>query len=345
MGRDRAWLSGWLLCALVLSTVWVAGGVPGTASEAEAADPVVIRAITAWPLDCNCVIQYKRYIEEVNKRGKGKVELKLLGGPEVVKPFEQFQALRTGIADATHTAPGYFVGETIEGGIFELLDPNDFDKFLKGLRGTEAMDVANQAYREKSGVRFVALTIGGTGFRFMMAKPINGLDDLKGKRIRAFGSLTAKVVQHFGGAPVTIPPHELYPALQRGVVDGAIRAPDDAWSFGERDVYKSMIGTPIQLATGGVFMATRVWDKLPKDVQQILSSVAIELEPQVLKYYRDSDNKAMENLKARGLRVIEIGPADQKRQVDARNLYWDDVAAKSPTHGARLRALLEPYAR
>jgi TRAP-type C4-dicarboxylate transport system substrate-binding protein len=106
-----------------------------------------------------------------------------------------------------------------------------------------------------------------------------------------------------------------------------------------------MIATPLQLAPGGVFIATRVWDKLPKDVQQILSSVAIELEPQVLKYFRDSDTKAIENLKAKGLRVIEIGPADQKRQVEARSLYWEDVAAKSPKYGARLRAILEPYSK
>ena len=39
-----------------------------------AQSPVTIRAIMAWPNDCNCVSQYKRYIEEVNKRGKGKVE-------------------------------------------------------------------------------------------------------------------------------------------------------------------------------------------------------------------------------------------------------------------------------
>jgi TRAP-type C4-dicarboxylate transport system substrate-binding protein len=252
--RGRCFAPG--LAILLASAVVEAPG-PAGPTPALAADPVVIRAITAWPLDCNCVSQYKRYIEAVNTRGKGKVEIKLLGGPEVVKPFEQFQALRSGIADATHTAPGYFVGETIEGAVFELLDPSDFDKFLKGIRGTDAIEVINQAFREKSGVRFLALTIGGTRFRFMMARPINGLDDLRGKRIRVFGSQTAKIAQHFGAAPVTIPPHELYPALQRGVVDGAIRAPDDAWSFGERDVYKSMILAPIQLAPGGVFVAHR----------------------------------------------------------------------------------------
>ena len=329
--------------ALILA-VAMPGLAPFGAPPAQAAE-VVIKAITAWPLDCNCVTQYKRYVEEVNKRGKGKVEIKFLGGPEVVKPFEQFQALRTGIADMTQTAGAYFVGETIEGAALDMLDPTDFDRYLKGLRGTEALEIINQAYREKSGVRALGIMVGGTGFRFMMAKPINGLEDLKGKRIRVFGTQGAKVVQHFGGSPQTIPPAELYPALQRGVVDGAIRAPDDAWSFGERDIYKGMIATPAQLSLGWAYIAIRAWDKLPPDVQQLLSTVAAEFDPQVLKYFYESDQKSIENLKAKGLRVVEIGAADKKRLADARMLYWDDIVSKSPGAGPRLRTMLEPYSR
>ena len=313
------------------------------AAPAPAAEPVVIRAIAAWPLDCNCVVMYKRYIEEINRRGKGKVEIKFLGGPEVVKPFEQLQAIRTGIADMTHSAGDYYVGETIEYAGLPMLDPTDFDKWLKGFRA--GLEIVNQAYREKSAVRFMGLTVAGTGFRFMMGKPISGLDDLKGKRIRVFGTQGAKAVQYFGGSPQTIPPAELYPALQRGVVDGAIRAPDDAWSFGERDVYKSMIDPPMQLAPGGVYIAVRVWDKLPPDVQQLLTSFSEEFNPQVLNYFHQSDQKAIENLKAKGMRVIEVGPADTKRLAEARTQYWADVVAKSPKYGAQLRTILEPYSR
>jgi TRAP-type transport system periplasmic protein len=278
-----------------------------------AQSPVTIRAIMAWPNDCNCVSQYKRYIEEVNKRGKGKVEIKLLGGPEVVKPFEQLQALRGGIADMTHSASAYWVGETIEGSVMDILDPNDFDRYLKGLRTTQAFATMNQAYREKSGVQFLGIMVGGTGFRFLMAKPVASLDELKGKRIRVFGTQGAKTAQYFGASPQTIPATELYPALQRGVVDGAIRAPDDAWSFGERDVYKSMISTPLQFSPGGAYIAVRVWDKLPADVQTLLSEVAVELEPQVLRYFADADAKAIEQLKAKGMQVVEMSAADRKR--------------------------------
>jgi len=344
MRPRRFTLRSLVLAAVVLSAVFGPLPAAGPATPAQAAE-VVIKAITAWPLDCNCVTQYKRYIEEINKRGKGKVEIRLLGGPEVVKPFEQFQALRTGIADMTQTAGAYFVGETIEAAVVDMLDPTDFDKYLKGLRGTEALELVNQAYREKSGVRALGIMVGGTGFRFMMAKPVNGLDDLKGKRIRVFGTQGAKVVQYFGGSPQTIPPHELYPALQRGVVDGAIRAPDDAWSFGERDVYKSMIATPAQLSLGWAYIATRVWDKLPADVQKLLSATSVEFDPQVLRYFYDSDQKSAENLKARGMRVVEISQAEKTRLGEARMLYWEDIVAKSPALGARLRTILEPYSK
>jgi TRAP-type C4-dicarboxylate transport system substrate-binding protein len=327
-----------------MRALWfVAGLALGLPQVVMAQSPVTIRAIMAWPNDCNCVSQYKRYIEEVNKRGKGKVEIKLLGGPEVVKPFEQLQALRGGIADMTHSASAYWVGETIEGSVMDILDPNDFDRYLKGLRTTQAFATMNQAYREKSGVQFLGIMVGGTGFRFLMAKPVASLDELKGKRIRVFGTQGAKTTQYFGGSPQTIPATELYPALQRGVVDGAIRAPDDAWSFGERDVYKSMISTPLQFSPGGAYIAVRVWDKLPADVQKLLSEVAVELEPQVLRYFADADAKAIEQLKAKGMQIVEVSAADRKRLSEARMLYWEDIVAKSPTHGVKLKAMLEPY--
>jgi len=178
-----------------------------------------------------------------------------------------------------------------------------------------------------------------------MAKPIASLDDLKGKRIRVFGTQGAKAAQHFGASPQTIPAHELYPALQRGVVDGAIRAPDDAWSFGERDVYKAMIATPMQFAPGSTYIAVRVWDKLPPDVQKLLTTTSEEFEPQVLTYFHDSDQKSIENLKAKGMQVVEIDAAGKKRLAEARLLYWEDVVAKSPKYGAQLKTILEPYSK
>ncbi len=327
-----------LLALLLAVPAWTL-----TAAAPADAKEVVIRAIAAWPLSCDCDLMYKEYIKRVNKNGKGVVRVRLLGGPEVAPAFEQFQALRTGIADMTHSAGAYYAGETIEGAAMSLVKPDDIYKWLEALRKTDAMKIINEAYAKKSSTRFVGILVGGTGFRFLMAKPIANLDDLKGKRIRASGAQDARAIQYLGGSPQTIPANELYTALQRGVVDGAYRAPNDAWSFGERDVYKAMIATPMQLSPGGVYIATRVWDKLPEAAKKVLSETAEGMEREVLDYYYNADQASIKKLQANGMKLIEVDDAAKKRLAAARNAYWADLLKQSPDYGPRIQKALAPY--
>jgi TRAP-type C4-dicarboxylate transport system substrate-binding protein len=51
---------------------------------------------------------------------------------------------------------------------------------------------------------------------------VNDMTSLKGKKIRVPSSQHAEVVKWLGGSPVTISWGEVYSALQRGVIDGAI---------------------------------------------------------------------------------------------------------------------------
>ncbi len=336
--RVKPFLRVSLLALLLAVPAWTL-----TAAAPAGAKEVVLRAIAAWPLSCDCDLMYKEYIKRVNKNGKGVVHVRLLGGPEVAPAFEQFQALRTGIADMTHSAGAYYAGETIEGAAMSLVKPDDIYKWLEALRKTDAMKIINEAYAKKSSTRFVGILVGGTGFRFLMAKPIASLDDIKGKRIRASGAQDARAIQYLGGSPQTIPANELYTALQRGVVDGAYRAPNDAWSFGERDVYKAMIATPMQLSPGGVYIATRVWDKLPEAAKKVLSDTAEGMEREVLDYYYNADQASIKKLQANGMKLIEVDDAAKKRLAAARNAYWADLLKQSPDYGPRIQKALAPY--
>lgn len=51
---------------------------------------------------------------------------------------------------------------------------------------------------------------------------MNGLADLKGKKVRTSSRTQAEFVEAFGGSSVTLPFGEVVPALQKGVVDCAI---------------------------------------------------------------------------------------------------------------------------
>ncbi len=179
----------------------------------------------------------------------------------------------------------------------------------------------------------------------MMKSPVEKLDDLKGKRLRSSGSQGAKTLQAFGAAPVSMAAAELFEALNKGIVDGAIRAPNHAFDFGEQDAYKYVITNPVQIAMGQVFIASRVWEKLPDNVKKVFNDTAKDLEPQVMAYYKAQADGAIEKLRAKGVKIITLPPAEAKRIADARLSYWDDIAKASPDQGAKLKALLVPYSQ
>lgn len=54
---------------------------------------------------------------------------------------------------------------------------------------------------------------------------IAGLDDFAGLKIRSYTSSMSTLIEALGGTPVTMSFKEVYPALQRGVVDCAITSP------------------------------------------------------------------------------------------------------------------------
>ena len=330
-----------LFCILLIGVVLVAFVGPSIAAE-----PVTIKALTAWSLDQKGTTFSRRLAKEVNKRtteiGR-KVTIKILGGPEVVKPFEAFQALRTGFADLLHSAAGYYSGEVIEGATLSMLGW-DYEKFLEAWRKKGALDILNEAYRKKSKTLVLAAQFGGAvDMHLLLAKDIKSLADLKGMRIRIFSAMLAKVMKALGASPVRIPPAELYQGLQRGVVDGAIRSAVDAWDFGERDVYKTIIKPPLFLSGGALFCGAKTWDNFPQDVKKLLNDVVMELEPQVMTFFHEENEKGTANLLKAGAKIYRLTPDELDRVNKARQSYWDDLVKDSPEYGPRLRKILERY--
>jgi TRAP-type C4-dicarboxylate transport system substrate-binding protein len=104
-----------------------------------------------------------------------------------------------------------------------------------------------------------------------------------------------------------------------------------------------MIDTPIQLSPGGIYIATRVWDKLSDAVKNVLSQTSLDMEPEVLDYYYKADQESIKKLQANGMKIIQVDDAAKRRLTEARNAYWADLLKQSPDFGARLQKALAPY--
>ena len=45
------------------------------------------------------------------------------------------------------------------------------------------------------------------------------------------------------------------------------------------------------------------------------------------------------------MKVVDVGTSGKKKLDEARNAYWAEILAKSPTYGPQLRTALEPYTK
>ena len=105
---------------------------------------------------------------------------------------------------------------------------------------------------------------------FYCKDELEGLDDLKGRKVRTFTPAMADLVTEFGGIPVSLAFSEVYQGLQRGVVDcaitGSLSGNTANWHEVTDYLYPLSIGWGIQ-----AHVASKAYmDKLSPEAKQIL---------------------------------------------------------------------------
>ncbi len=95
-----------------LVTLLAAAAVGSTLTIKTAIAEEVLTAVHAFPPFLVYTKTFLEYVDAVNERGAGVVQIKVKGGPEAIKMFEQPKAVRDGVVDMVHT-PGSFYGAEV----------------------------------------------------------------------------------------------------------------------------------------------------------------------------------------------------------------------------------------
>ena len=248
----------------LLALALVAGG----GAELHAA-ATKLTMVGSWPPKVSSAADIGiKYLDTVNKLGKGKVEIAFKGSRDVVPTFDQPEALVRGLFDVWYGAPNYWAG-VVPGGYFSELSPHEIPD---NGPGSELFAFISKMF-EKHGVRYLGHYSGEphTGNHFMYTqKKISGLGDLKGRKIRV-PPLTRFFVKAIGAEPVTLPPSEVYLALERGTVEGFTWPYYDGFTaFGWHKISKFVIAHPLYRNGISVKMNLAKWNKLSGDAQKVM---------------------------------------------------------------------------
>lgn len=118
---------------------------------------------------------------------------------------------------------------------------------------------------------------------------VNDLDSLKGKKIRVPSKQHADVIKWLGGSPVTISWGEVYTALQRGVIDGAIGSLSGQKNSKWTEVCKYSTRMAEAFGLDRICINKDAYAELPTDVQNGLMNAIKDYEKLKREQMRNDD--------------------------------------------------------
>ncbi len=179
------------------------------------------RMTASWPksLDtlfgaCTTIAKY------VSEATDGKFQIQTFAGGEIVPPLQALDAVQNGTVEMGHTAMYYYIGKDPTWALFCAfpfgLNSRQQNAWFYDGEGQKLIDEFGAKYNVK------ALLAGNTGTQMggWFRKEINTVEDFKGLKFR-IGGWAGKTMAKLGAVPQLIGGGDIYPALEKGVIDAA----------------------------------------------------------------------------------------------------------------------------
>jgi tripartite ATP-independent transporter DctP family solute receptor len=139
---------------------------------------------------------------------------------------------------------------------------------------------------------------------YMVDKPVERPEDIKGQKIRVMKSQTAvKMIAAMGGSATPISWGELYTVLQQGVVDGAENNPPSFYLSGHYEVCKYYALNEHTSVPDMLLMSSRIWKSLDAQQQQWLQMAVDDSVAYQRELWRASTEEAFAAVQAAGVIV------------------------------------------
>jgi len=329
-------------CALVMFLFW--GTAPSAFAQAKPAKSFTWKLQSAWPPPekimgyWGAFGQASEIARKVKERTNGGLDIKLFPPAALFKELETPDALKRGAIEMACSAGSYHLSILPEV-LFEWGLPYGAktpDVAGKLLMNEEYLKILRKAYAEKHNVHLLGLS-SVSSYNYVTRFPINTMEDLKGKKIRALG-VTAQLVKAQGGTPSMITGAEQYMALQRGTIDGTVYPPYAGITYKIFEVAKYHSWPPIYAAvTVNHLVNLGAWNKLPKEYQDILQDEVSKMA----KYSFEVSGPALEKIateegKKMKAEATILSDGEYQKFRQAVIPLWEEWGKKSPYCGQLL---------
>jgi TRAP-type transport system periplasmic protein len=213
---------------------------------------------------------YEEMIDAIETRSEGRLSISLLTfGQHPFEGGEIMTAVRDGAVQMGNTADAYVSAQ--EPAIAFMGLPFLFNDIAHAKRVYGELEDAyfGKILAEKYNSRLLlGFLISGAAIHADV--PLDSLDALDGRKIRVFGKESGQMIELLGGTPVTVSFGELYTALQRGTINGALTGMLGAQASKIYEVVDNNTWWNWSYVLEFIMVNEDAFAALPEDVQQIV---------------------------------------------------------------------------
>ena len=271
------------------------------------------------------------WIKKIQSETNGRVQIDLFSAGTLIGQQTAWDELRKGIADIGQF--GVEANETVFP-IGQALQVYIYQVDLKGAR--QVWDEIRKEFPEVDAEHAAAhmlFSYGQPSMYMHSKKPVRTLDDFKGLQVSPPAGLP-ELASKLGATGGMLPFIELYPSLDKGIIDGTLMPADplQAMNFVDITDYSTNLHMPAPPQT---FFSMNLdsWNRLPPDIQKVFDDNApwmnTEQDNLMLKMEQDSVDFA----KAKGHEFIELSAEDLNKLYGLREELCLEKAAELDAKG------------
>jgi TRAP-type mannitol/chloroaromatic compound transport system substrate-binding protein len=253
------------------------------------------------------------WAEQLKEMSGGDINIKIYEPGKLVAPFEILDAVAAGKVDAGIAGDGFFAGKIPAGQVFSSIPFGpEADEYMAWYYHGNGAKLHQWAYDESGyNVKLLPVVMIVPETAGWFKAPIKSPEDLKGVKMRFYG-LGGQIMQKLGMSVTMLPAGELFPALEKGVIDAtefSTPAIDQRLGFYKLVKYNYFPGWHQQATIIPVYINKDKWNSLDKTQQKLIEMACMA---------------SMTNSIAQG--EFEQG-AVIKENVEkhgVHNMYWDE---------------------
>lgn len=298
--------------SLALGSALLAGVAPARSQTAKR----TLRLSAANNKGHPQILGAERFADIVKQKSDGRIDVRVFPGGSLGPDLQNISAMQGGTLDFNVGNATLLAGNAKEMSVldfpFLFNTAEEADAIVDGPFGQKLFD----KLPEKG---LVGLAYWELGFRHFHTRshPIRSADDFKGRKIRVIPTpIYVDFVNALGANAVPMPFTETYTALEQGAIDGMTNPLINIVDGKFHEVSKYLTISNHMYNPQWIGISKRTWDKLSDEEKGIIKAAAVEAGAVQRKLSREAAASALDELKRKGMEVIELPAGDLARLRD-----------------------------